>query len=192
DAADKVLQYLKHTRCLALQLGGGDDFLVASDASFADNSVDRKSSQAYVMQLFGGTIAWRANKQDTVTTSTTEAELLAVSQAAKESMFVSRLLKELSIRLDNQTIQIQCDNQQTIKVINKEIGLLQTKLRHVDVHYHWLRQEVQSKTISVEYVPSSEMMADGLTKALAAQRFKESVTRLGLVDIAERLQLRQL
>ncbi|OAQ57457.2 polyprotein [Pochonia chlamydosporia 170] len=192
DAADKVLQYLTQTRTLALQLGGGDEFLVASDASFADNSIDRKSSQAYVMKLFGGTIAWRANKQDTVTTSTTEAELLAVSQAAKESMFVSRLLKELSIRLDDQTIHIQCDNQQTIKVVNKEIGLLQTKLRHVDVHNHWLRQEVQNKTISVEYMPSSEMMADGLTKALTTQRFRESVARLGLVDIATRLQQRQL
>jgi hypothetical protein len=37
-------------------------FICASDASFADNSVDRKSSQGYIMKLFGGTIAWRANK----------------------------------------------------------------------------------------------------------------------------------
>jgi len=49
------------------------------------------------MKLFGGLIAWRANKQGTVTTSTTEAELLALSQAAKESLFVSRLLQELDI-----------------------------------------------------------------------------------------------
>ena len=69
-------------RGLGLQFGGGDEFLVASDASFADNTVDRKSSQAYAMQLFGGLIGWRANKQETVTTSTTEAELLALSQAA--------------------------------------------------------------------------------------------------------------
>ncbi|KJZ70650.1 hypothetical protein HIM_09970 [Hirsutella minnesotensis 3608] len=45
-AADRVLLYLQSTRALALQLGGGDDFEVASDASFADNSMDRKSSQA--------------------------------------------------------------------------------------------------------------------------------------------------
>src|SRR6266702_8737735 len=58
-------------------------FICASNASFADNSVDRKSSQGYIMKLFGGPIAWRANKQDTVTTSSTEAELLALSQTAK-------------------------------------------------------------------------------------------------------------
>src|SRR6185312_2816204 len=192
DAADKVLQYLKHTRCLALQLGGGDDFLVASDASFADNSVDRKSSQGYVMQLFGGTIGWRANKQDTVTTSTTEAELLALSQATKESMFVSRLLKEIAICVDSKTIQIQCDNQQTIKLVNKEVGLLQTKLRHVNIHDHWIRQETEKGTISVNYVPTREMVADGLTKALSSQPFKVFIDRLGLVDIEGKLRRRTL
>jgi len=100
-AADRALCYLLRTRSYALQFGGGDDFEVASDASFADNSLDRKSSQAYAMKLFGGLIGWRANKQDTVTTSTTEAELLALSQAAKESIYISRLLEELTIQLDN-------------------------------------------------------------------------------------------
>jgi hypothetical protein len=85
-AADRVLSYLKRHRGLGLQLGGGDHFTVASDASFADNTLDRKSSQAYVMPLFGGVIGWRANKQNTVTTSTTEAELLALSQASKEGL----------------------------------------------------------------------------------------------------------
>jgi hypothetical protein len=55
-AADRVFGYLKRYRALGLQLGGGDDFTVASDASFADNTLDRKSSQAYVMTLFGGVI----------------------------------------------------------------------------------------------------------------------------------------
>ena len=53
------------------------------------------------MKLFGGLIGWRANKQDTVTTSTTEAELLALSQAAKEAFYVSRLITELAVRLDD-------------------------------------------------------------------------------------------
>ncbi|KAK1916960.1 hypothetical protein P3342_001542 [Pyrenophora teres f. teres] len=76
-AADRVLLYLHLTRTLGLQFGGNDDLVVASDASFADNTVDRKSSQGFILKLFGGAIAWRANKQDTVTTSTTEAELLS-------------------------------------------------------------------------------------------------------------------
>jgi len=91
------------------------------------------------MKLFGGLIAWRANKQDIVTTSTTEAELLALSQAAKESLFVSRLLQELDIQLKDARIRIQCDNQQTIRLVTSEIASLQTRLRHMDIHNHWLR-----------------------------------------------------
>ena len=53
------------------------------------------------MKLFGGIIGWSANKQDTVTTSTTEAELLSLAQAAKEGLFVLRLIKELRVTLDN-------------------------------------------------------------------------------------------
>ena len=53
------------------------------------------------MKLFRGLIGWRANKQDTVTTSMTEAELLALSQAVKESIYISRLLEELTVQLNN-------------------------------------------------------------------------------------------
>ena len=76
-----------------------------------------------------------------MTTSTTEAELLSLAQAAKEGLFVSRLIKELRVTLDNSRINIMCDNQQTIRLVNADIALLNTKLRHVDIHNHWLRQE---------------------------------------------------
>jgi hypothetical protein len=190
-AADRALLYLKRHRNLGLQFGGGDNFLVASDASFADNSIDRKSSQAYVMRLFGGTIGWRANKQDTVTTSTTEAELLALSQAAKEGQYVGRLLRELNVHLDDHRIQIHCDNKQTIRLVTDEIARLQTRLRHVDIHNHWLRQEVLSQRIIVQYTPSSEMIADGLTKALSEKNFVRFVNQIGLYDISDKLHERQ-
>jgi hypothetical protein len=119
--ADRVIRYLDGTKNLALRLGGSDLFEVASDSSFADNILDRKSSQAYVMKLFGGTIGWRANKQDTVTTSTTEGELLALAQAAKEAMFISRLVKELGVTLDDSRINIQCDNKMTIRLVHEDI-----------------------------------------------------------------------
>ena len=107
-----------------------------------------------MIKLFGGVIAWKANKQDTVTTSTTEAELLALSQVAKEAIFISRLLTELKVQLTDSTVTIKCDNTQTIRLVTEEISLLQTKLRHVDIHNHWLRQEVSSGRINVEYVQS--------------------------------------
>lgn len=165
-AADRVLQYLGRTRQYALRFGGADNLEIASDASFADNTEDRKSSQAFAIKLFGGLIGWRANKQSTVTTSTTEAELLALSQAAKESLFLSRLIKDLGVQLYQSRIVIQCDNTQTIRLVTSEIVTLKTQLRHVDIHNHWVRQEVTAGRIQVVYTPSNKMMADGLTKPL--------------------------
>jgi hypothetical protein len=191
-AADRALCYLQSTRFLALQFGGGDDFEVASDASFADNTLDRKSSQAYAMKLFGGLIGWKANKQNTVTTSTTEAELLALSQTAKESIYVSRLLDELSVRLDTNRIRLQCDNYQTIRLVTDEIAILQTKLRHVDIHNHWLRQEVLNGSIEVVYTPTAKIMADGLTKALQGSNFNAFISQIGLVDVRVQLEQRRL
>jgi hypothetical protein len=183
EAVDRVLRYLYVTRFLALELGGGDQYRVASDASFADNSLDRKSSQGYAITLFGGIIAWRASKQDTVTTSTTEAELLALAQAAKEGMFVQRLLNDMSVKLDDNLITLECDNAQTIRLVQSAVTTLQTKLRHVDIHNHWLRQEAQQGRIRVEYMPSNKMIADGLTKALSVDKHQGFVTMLNLVPI---------
>ena len=128
----------------ALRYGGDDNearsFICASDASFADNTLDRKSSQGDIMLLFGGAIAWKANKQNTVTTSSTEAELLALSQTAKEAIFTSRLLKALTLQL-NEPLVIECDNSQTLRLVTEESMKLSTKLRHIDIHNHWLCQE---------------------------------------------------
>jgi hypothetical protein len=111
-------------------VGGNDDLVLASDASFSDNTVNRKSSQGFILKLFGEAIAWRANKQDMVTTSTTKAELLSLAQAAKESQFLVRLQTELGIRLEDPTITIQCDNRETIRLVNENTSQLTTKLRY--------------------------------------------------------------
>jgi len=134
------------------------------------------------MKLFGGLIGWRANKQDTVTTSTTEAELLALAQATKEGLFIDRLLEELSVQLDQHHITIQCDNKQTIRLVTAEMATLQTKLRHVDIHNHWLRQEVNRKTIKIEYTPSNSMTADGLNKALSNPLHQRFLQHIGVTE----------
>ena len=143
------------------------------------------------MKLFGGTIGWRANKQETVTTSTTEAELLSLAQAAKEGYFIFRLLKELGVKLDSQKIQLDCDNKQTIRLVTDEVAILNIRLKHVDIHNHWLRQEVHAGTLDVRYTPSKDMIADGLTKALPRQQHLLFLEQIGLVNIRERLETRQ-
>ncbi len=119
------------------------------------------------MQLFGGEVAWRANKQDTVIISYTEAEILAISQTAKEAIYLSRLMQALNFIIP-EALKIECDNSHTIRLLVNKSMKLQTKLRHVDIHSHWLRQEVQHGSIHILLVPINKMVADGLTKALSS------------------------
>ena len=142
------------------------------------------------MLLFGGPIAWKANKQNTVTTSSTEAELLALSQTAKEAIFISRLLKALMLEL-NEPLTIECDNRQTLRPVTEESMKLATKLRHVDIHNHWLRQEHAEKRVLFQWTGTKNMMADGLTKALSRQRHEDFVRLIRLDDVTERLQLKR-
>jgi hypothetical protein len=161
EAADRVIKYLYSTKNLCIRYGHNnatESFICASDSSFADNTIDRKSSQGYIMILFGGAIGWRANKQDTVTTSSTEAELLALSQIAKEGIFMSRLFKALSLEL-NQPLRIRCDNRQTLRLFDESVKLV-TKLRHVDIHNHWLRQECKRGAVQIIVsTPSAGLMS---------------------------------
>lgn len=76
------------------------------------------------------------------------------------------------------TPHIQCDNQQTIRALIEPT--FSTKLWHVDIHRHWLRQEALRGHIKIEWVPSAVILADGLTKALPPQRHREFLRLLGL------------
>jgi hypothetical protein len=185
ECAIRVLRYLEYTKHYAIKYEMDSNqvrrtiFLASSDASFADDIETRKSSQGFVFKLFNGAIDWKASRQRSVTTSSTEAELHALSSTGKEVLWWNRFFEAIQFDPGHQ-ISIQCDNAQTIRVLTTENAKFHTKLRHVDVHRHWLRQEVEKGIIKIEWTPTSMIIADGLTKALTKQKHERFVTLLGM------------
>lgn len=181
-AVDHLISYLYGTKDLAICFGGSQSdsqiFTASSDASFADNP-DRKSSEGFIFCLFGGPIEWKSRKQKTITTSTTEAELLAISHAAKQLYWIKRLFSFIEFDID-QPETLNCDNKQTVDLLNREKSVFQTKLRHVDINQLWIRQEVQAKRLSVQWVNTTDMPADGLTKCLPNQKHTAFIKHLGM------------
>jgi hypothetical protein len=101
-------------------------------------------------------IDWHSAKQKTVTTSSTEAELLALTYATKETIWWRRFFQ--NIRFDpGHDLTISCDNQQTTRLMTKDAPKLTAKLRHVDIHQHWMRQEVQEGRIQLNWLPTNDM-----------------------------------
>ena len=194
NAADRVIAYLFQTRFYSIQYGSDSSGLfqtkildASADASFANNA-DRKSTQGFVFKLFGGPIHWASTKQATVTTSSTEAELLSVSQAAKELIWLFNFFR--SIRFNpGCKISLQNDNAQTIRLLTNDEPSMSTKLKHVDIHQHWLRELVRSKKVTIAWVPTSDMIADGMTKCLSKQKHTRFIEQLRLSNRSETDQL---
>ena len=84
---------------------------------------------------------------------------------------------------------IQCDNQQTLRLVTAEIGRLNIKLKHVDIHNHWLCQEYAERRVLFDWTPMRDMIANGLTKALSPQRHEVFVKLIKLDDITQRIEL---
>ena len=105
----------------------------ASDASFADDVTTRRSTEGKVFQLFGGTIDWSSKKQTTVTTSTTEAEMLSLSHTCAWLLWWGRFFNNLDLNIDQQ-LTVFCDNLQTVGLMVKDTPKLVTKLKHIDIH----------------------------------------------------------
>jgi hypothetical protein len=65
----------------------------------------------------------------------------------------------------------------------KESPKLVTKLKHIDIHQHWLCQETEKGTVKIEWISTNEMPADGFTKALGPQKHETFRKQLNMVDI---------
>jgi hypothetical protein len=117
-----------------------------------------------------------------VTRSTTEAELYALSAAGVESQYWDRFCRNVGFTLHTKKA-LWCDNAQTVRLTQGDVDRIQTKLRHVDIHQMWLRQEVDAGRITVEWKPTAEMPADGYTKLLPRQKHENFIKQLGMKDI---------
>ena len=203
-AVKRCLAYLNSTKHLALQFGGDlnvspqfttgtspesfessstrPDFVGYSDASFADDTETRKSTQGHKMEIFNGTNDWKVMRQTSVATSTTEAELTALSSLATWLLWFQRFFDNINLKLDHD-LTAYCDNLQTVRLLIKDSPKLVTKLKHVDIHQHWLREKVERGEIKVEWISTSDQAADGFTKPLSHQKHLEFVQQLKMVNI---------
>ena len=168
-AATKAITYLYQTKTFTIKYSKKDIknyiFIRVNNTAFSDNLVSRKSTKGYLFTLYRGPINWQSIKQKSVTKSSTETELLALSHAATKLIQWQRFFKEVRFNTQEKQV-IYCNNTQTIRLLTKSNAELNTKLQHINIYHHQLRQEVQEGKIKINQTPTSNMAADSLTKAL--------------------------
>jgi hypothetical protein len=181
-AVKHVMRYLSSTRDYALVYGGPGNFSTTftafSDADWGSDQDDRKSISGNTFLLAGGAISWASKKQSLTALSTCEAEFTAANLALRQVVWLRQLLSDLGFRQAKPSV-LYCDNQAAIMLSLDQQFHARTK--HFDIQTHFLRDKVDDKTVTLEYCPTSEMVADVLTKALGRQKFRGFVSDLGLL-----------
>nr|BAP68993.1 RxLR effector candidate protein [Hyaloperonospora arabidopsidis Emoy2] len=130
----------------------------------------------------GGCISWKSQKQRTVALSSTEAEYMALSEATKEAVWLKVFLGELGEMTSDEAIKMFEDNQGSIALAKNPEFHKRTK--HIDIRYHFVREKVESGEVILEYCSTQDMLADMMTKPIAAVQFESLRDRLGIQGAA--------
>ena len=181
-AAKRALRYLKGTSTLRLRYASEycHDMHGFSDSDWGGDLQDRKSTGGYVFLYSGAAISWKSKKQTGVSLSTLEAEYVASSNAAKEAIWLRRLYAEITGRDTDRPTTIYLDNTGSIK--NTKNQQINERTKHIDIRYHFVRHSVETGAIEVRHVPTAEMTADIMTKALPKEAHQRHVTAMGCRD----------
>ena len=179
DCAKRVLRYVSGTLDYGIFYKQGVPLRLEgfTDADWAGNASDRRSTSGFMFSLGSGAISWISKKQPTVALSSTEAEYRAAAVAACEAVWLKRLLKDFN-ELVNKPILIHCDNLSSIQLAKNPVFHARTK--HIEVHYHYIRERVLAGDIDLQYVGTSVQVADIFTKALGLDKLRQFSVDLGL------------
>lgn len=178
EAAKRVIKYLKGTIDSGIEYRRNDVKLYGhSDADWANCRADRKSYTGFIIFIGGSPVSWEARKQPTVALSTTEAEYMAITSAAKEMIFCSRVLRELGFRKYCETpLKLYSDNMGAIK-LSSNIGF-SSRTKHIDTRHHFVRELVQEGLIELEHVGTEDALADICTKGLNSVKHFRNMDRI--------------
>ena len=181
-AVKRIMRYLKGTIDLKLTYKKCDNQIVGfADANWAGDLDNRTSTSGNIFISGTGAVSWLSKGQTVVATSTAEAEYISLYHCVQEAIVLNRLSRELNQQHNTVLpMTIYCDSQSAISIaknINK-----QSRAKHIDIKYHFVRQAVANKQVSLEYCDSQNMVADMLTKPLPREQFEKLRSKMGLIS----------
>ena len=185
DAALKqVLRYLRGTLTYGLTYKRADKvrLLGYSDSSLNVDVDDGKSVTGHIFYLNESPITWCSQKQEIVALSSCEAEFMAATEAAKQAIWLQKLLSEIT-GSECERVTIRVDNKSAISLTKNPV--FHGRSKHIHRRYHFIRECVENGLVEVEHVAENRQKADILTKGLGRIKFREMRELIGVLDAAQ-------
>lgn len=178
EHAKRIVRYLKGTKMLKLKLSRTQNpstqpLRCYVDADWANDINDRRSVTGYCIFFYGNPIAWCTRKQLTVTVSSTDAELVAVSNLINDHLLWIIQLAADDFGAENcMPVPIYEDNQGAIALLNDTKVTGRSKRKHIDTRFRFIKEGIKAKEFEVVYTSTQNQLADILTKGLPRPSFE--------------------
>jgi histone deacetylase 1/2 len=181
-AVKRILRYLKFTGDHGLRVSPSSSILLSafSDADWAGDSDDWRSTGGHAIFFGGNLIACSARKQSTVSRSSTESEYKALANATAELIWVQSVLQELGVK-QNRSPVLWCDNLGATYLSSNPVFHARTK--HIEVDFHFVRERVAQKKLHIQFISSKDQVADIFTKPLPLPTFQSCRRNLNLSEV---------
>jgi hypothetical protein len=133
--------------------------------------------------FYGGPILWSSKKQKAVSTSSCESEYVALSACTKQSQWLAQLLWDMRrnkyIGPDTNMVHMLSDNMGAIALTKNPH--LNKRSKQIDICHNYMRDLARNRHLQVTYIPTADMVADGMTKPLQRVAFERFKNQLGIV-----------
>jgi hypothetical protein len=176
-----IFRYLRSTSSYGIRYTtGSGELRVFSDADFAGDKATKRSTMGVIAIFAGGTVSWTSQLQRTTALSTTEAEIIAASEGAKELVLLKHLLSELLSDVARRTPVLYIDNASALKLTkNPEYH---KSLKHIEVWHFYVRERYLNDDIGIEHVHGRKQLADFLTKPTEHGQFEVLCREIGITS----------
>ena len=182
EAVMRILRYLKGSpgKGLLFSKNGHLNIDGYTDADWAGDATNRKSTSGYFTFVGGNLVTWRSKRQKVVALSSAEAEFRGMARGMCELLWLKRLMADIGFSPRSE-MNLFCDNKAAIDISHNPVQHDRTK--HVEVDRHFIKQNLEEKIIRLPFVRSEDQLADILTKAVPTKDFYNSLGKLGMHDI---------
>jgi hypothetical protein len=180
QAVKRIFRYLKETMTYGLWYPRNQNLQLTaySDADWANCVDERKSTSGGAFFLGDSLVAWLSKKKGSISLSTTEAEYIVAATCCTQVLWMIQTLADLEVKY-TAPIPIHCDNTSAISVSKNPV--FHSKTKHIPIKYHFLREQVTNQIVQVNYIPTTEQIADIFTKPLAKTPFEYLRQKLGVI-----------